>query len=930
MIRKKYKTQIVENQNLGSESSKQDSLYKRILSAPAFLFNTPLPRFVIALFAMSAAVIASAFFVDSIVLYFRLSVLPLFAWIVLLVGLFVKRPSYILTKTKLLAASFLVVIASMGVLGIFDASYLMLGEAGKPLGGEIGYTIAMYPQFNTSVLIGKALLFLAFVVTIVYPKIIMKLYKFFNYIFIGILLILSIFQKIVSRNSTVKNQQNANTDQQFTDLRYTSYTDSSTGFDYNRYDSQLQTEEPIPPTGVPISNYSRLDTISPTDTDSNVPVTPSQKVNTTPSYSGDQGFNTELYLERLRQHRSPKLYSNNQVNLPSSDVDSVGNSSNTTELSKSPPPYTQNPDGRLSSQRPQQSLPDLPTSDQRYGGVTHSGSSFLPSSNPSDVSQNSIAEDDTTNSVFIVQDNSNYLDNMYLPTYPNGTQTYDQKPREQLKTPNTHSASVDNKKMSEVLRNTASDRHSNNVWSLPEFGVLQEATPTNITENEVARTIDIIESCLMEHGIPVTVDNVFPGPTVTKYGLTPGWRKGPRNTSRVRVDDILSREKDLILALAQPAVRFENVVPGESMVGLEVPNPSRTLVTLRSVIGTRQWLEFEKKASLPIPLGLSSKGVPEFTDLATMPHMLVAGATGSGKSAFVNAIICGLLLTRSPHQVRFVLIDPKLVELTYYTGIPHLYTDVITEPSKALLSLRALVAEMEKRLHMLKEAGARNIGVYNLKASIPMPYIVLIVDELADLMIVARGEVEPALIRLAQLARATGIHMVLATQRPSVNVVTGDIKVNFPTRICFSVTSITDSRTILDTGGGEKLLGKGDMLYLHSGAPKPERIQGAFVSEDEVQSITKHWHVQPPVPLPQLNIEPSLNQNDKNQHTDEENDLLFQKAVDMTVGRKTVSVTAFQTHLSIGFPKAYRLMKKLEEAGIVGPGEPGKPRKVIS
>ncbi|MDA0677262.1 MAG: DNA translocase FtsK, partial [Chloroflexi bacterium] len=354
-------------------------------------------------------------------------------------------------------------------------------------------------------------------------------------------------------------------------------------------------------------------------------------------------------------------------------------------------------------------------------------------------------------------------------------------------------------------------------WPQPRLNILQKAPAGGVTEDEIKNRRALIESTLADYGIDVTVAQVFAGPTVTMYGLKPGWQGTKSDATagkRVRVDMILNREKDLALALASPNIRLEPVVPGESVVGIEVPNSRPTPVTLRSVMESESWKRFEEKAQLPVPLGLGSGGEPVFADLAKMPHTLIAGATGSGKSVCINAIITGLLMSRSPAQARMVMIDPKRVELTPYAGIPHLYTPVVVEADRAVATLKALIAEMMGRFRVLEKAGVKNIVAFNERSAEKMPYLVILVDELADLMLQAGNEVERLLVRLAQLGRATGVHLVVATQRPSVDVVTGLIKANFPSRISFAVMSQIDSRTVLDSPGGEKLLGRGDMLYL--------------------------------------------------------------------------------------------------------------------
>ena len=476
-------------------------------------------------------------------------------------------------------------------------------------------------------------------------------------------------------------------------------------------------------------------------------------------------------------------------------------------------------------------------------------------------------------------------------------------------------------------------------WRLPPGDSLQEAPTGGVTAAEIEATSELIEESLAQHGVDVSVDQIRVGPTVTMYGLKPGWKGGgPQSKTaaqRVRVDTILNREKDIALALKCPNIRFESVVPGASVVGIEVPNADPTPVNLRSVMDTEQWREFCDDAALPVPLGMGSGGDPVMADFATMPHTLVAGATGSGKSVCINTIVTGLLLSRNPMQVRMVMIDPKRVELTPYQGIPHLYSPVVVEPTRALAVLKACTREMMERFATLESAGVKNIAHFNSRSQVKMPYLLIIVDELADLMLTSGNEVEQVLVRLAQLGRATGVHLVVATQRPSVDVVTGLIKANFPSRISFSVMSQVDSRTILDSNGADKLLGKGDMLYKPINLSNPMRVQGAFLAEEEIEAVVGFWTDGGSPPLPQLEIDfddedsaggiPSLGGGGG---SDSEADLLRQ-AAQLAQGQKTLSTSYLQRKLKVGYPRAARLMDDLEDAGVVGPGEPGKPRKVL-
>ena len=468
-------------------------------------------------------------------------------------------------------------------------------------------------------------------------------------------------------------------------------------------------------------------------------------------------------------------------------------------------------------------------------------------------------------------------------------------------------------------------------WPLPRLDMLKKAPLGGVTKAEIDERSALIENSLTEYGIDVTVDQVFTGPTVTMYGLKPGWKDGkvdPAAGKRVRVDMILSREKDLALALASPNIRLQPVVPGESVVGIEVPNSRPTPVTLRSVMETESWRQFEAKAQLPVPLGLGSGGQAVFADLAKMPHTLIAGATGSGKSVCMNAIITGLLMCRTPAQVRLVMIDPKRVELTPYAGVPHLYTPVVVEADRAVATLKALIVEMMGRFKVLEKAGVKNIVTFNERSGEKMPYLVILVDELADLMLQAANDVERLLVRLAQLGRATGVHLVVATQRPSVDVVTGLIKANFPSRISFAVMSQIDSRTVLDSTGGEKLLGRGDMLYLPIDKAKPERVQGAFLSDAEIEATVRMWKAVRGPSLPELEVEME-DEAIVDHEFDGSDDSLVESARNLSRMQKTLSTSLLQRKLRIGYPRAARLMDELEDLGVVGPGELGKPRQVL-
>jgi len=470
------------------------------------------------------------------------------------------------------------------------------------------------------------------------------------------------------------------------------------------------------------------------------------------------------------------------------------------------------------------------------------------------------------------------------------------------------------------------------LWTLPNPKMLAIARPGGITQEEIDATSKRVVESLSQFAIDVSVDQVRQGPTVTMYGLSPGWKGRSEESTgqRVRVDTILNREKDIALALASPNLRFEAPVPGKSLVGIEVPNSHPTEVTLRSVMDTPEWEQFKQTAALPVPLGLGSGGEPVMADLARMPHTLVAGSTGSGKSVCMNAIITGLIMTKTPLALRLIMIDPKRVELTPYQGIPHLYHPVVVEADRAVIVLKSLVDEMMGRFRQLEKASVKNIASYNEKSKEKMPYLVILVDELADLMLTAAGDVERLLVRLAQLGRATGVHLVVATQRPSVDVVTGLIKANFPSRISFAVMSQIDSRTILDSVGAEKLLGRGDMLYMPIDKPKPARVQGALLNDAEIEGVVSAYENMNAPNLPELVVsfdDPGAEGGTSSSAVD--GDSMFDQAVSLTQSQKTLSVSLLQRRLRIGYPRAARLMDELEDEGVVGSGEPGKPRPVL-
>ena len=500
-------------------------------------------------------------------------------------------------------------------------------------------------------------------------------------------------------------------------------------------------------------------------------------------------------------------------------------------------------------------------------------------------------------------------------------------------------------------------RETGSVWQLPPIDLLDTFEEVELTPADTEKRASAVEEALASHGIEVKVDQINPGPTVTQFGVEPGWfhkykeikerdREGKIkldeegkpivrleevSRKRVKVDQIAALDKDLALALAAPSIRIEAPVPGKSLVGIEVPNSSMGLVGLRDAIESHKFQRLEEETSLTLALGKGSAGEVVVGSLGSMPHLLIAGATGSGKSVFITSLISCLLMHNTPEDVRLVLIDPKRVELTSFSAIPHLLTPVIVDMEKVLGALKWLTQEVDRRYKRMASVSARDIKSYNGKA-VPgerLPYLIVVVDELADLMSVAQFDVEQAIQRLAQLGRAAGIHLVLATQRPSVDVITGVIKANFPTRVSFAVTSNTDSRVILDAVGAEKLLGRGDMLYLPSDASKPKRLQGVFVSEEEVERIVYFWGDQKARLGPVLPREETISAT-MTERAERDDDPLLRKARELAVKHNSLSTSLLQRRLGIGYPRAARLIDQLEDEGVVGPGEPGKSRPVLT
>ena len=468
-------------------------------------------------------------------------------------------------------------------------------------------------------------------------------------------------------------------------------------------------------------------------------------------------------------------------------------------------------------------------------------------------------------------------------------------------------------------------------YKLPTINLFAPDKPKNQSKEKriVRENIKILEETFASFGIKVTVERAEIGPSVTKYEVKPA--------VGVRVNRISNLADDLALALAAKDVRIEAPIPGKSLVGIEVPNSEIATVTFREL-----WEQSKTDASklLEIPLGKAVNGSVRSFDLAKMPHLLVAGSTGSGKSVAVNGIIASILMKARPDEVKFMMVDPKMVELSVYNDIPHLLIPVVTNPRKASRALQKVVDEMENRYELFSKVGARNIAGYNAKVAeynaqseykqVPLPLIVVIVDELADLMMVASKEVEDAIIRLGQKARAAGIHMILATQRPSVDVISGLIKANVPSRIAFAVSSGTDSRTILDENGAEKLLGRGDMLFKPIDENHPVRLQGSFISDEDVERIVAFVKNQAEADYDDSFDPGEVSESDMDSGGgDDEGDPLFEEAKALVIETQKASASMIQRRLSVGFNRATRLMEELEAAGVIGPAEGTKPRKVL-
>lgn len=485
-----------------------------------------------------------------------------------------------------------------------------------------------------------------------------------------------------------------------------------------------------------------------------------------------------------------------------------------------------------------------------------------------------------------------------------------------------------------VKRNTQQDNDSEeNVtleeefanWEFPSFELLDtESSKVFLDDKLLKANAEKIKSKLKQFDIAVTMSDVHVGPTVVQYTLKP--------SEGVKLSKITNLKNDLALALAAKSIRIEAPIPGKALVGIELPSEQRMTVRLREMLESEEYTKVAEQNKLTFPLGRDVSGKPIMAELSEMPHLLIAGATGAGKSVAINTFLVSLLYQNSPADLKFIMIDPKQVELKDYNGIPHLLTPVITDPDKAANALKWAVAEMNRRYQTLSHHGCRSIDEYNQDDSLDkkMPKIIVLIDELADLMMANGKEVEASICRLAQMARAVGIHLVIATQRPSVDVITGLIKANIPTRISFAVTSSIDSRTILDTIGAEELLGKGDMLYLQKDFAKPMRIQGIYVSTLEIKKVTNKLKLSYE---PEYKEEITESGSNKNPSTDGTNGLeeddLYNDAYEVIVNHRKASASLLQRKLKIGYARAARLLDILEENGVVGPVNGAKPREIF-
>ena len=460
------------------------------------------------------------------------------------------------------------------------------------------------------------------------------------------------------------------------------------------------------------------------------------------------------------------------------------------------------------------------------------------------------------------------------------------------------------------------------VWNYPPLSLLSDASGGKADRGDVKVNASTIEKTLDSFGISARVVEVNDGPAVTQYAI--------EVALGTKLSKITALSNDLALALAAPTgqIRVEAPIPGRSLVGLELPNRSLEIVTLKQILGSEPMKERRNK--LLVPLGLDVSGKPLVGNISKMTHVLIAGQTGSGKSVILNSWIASFLFRTTPSEVKLILIDPKRVEFTQYAGVPHLFTPVIVEKEKIVHALEWATSEMDRRYKMFAQVGARNIETYNEMSGFQtLPYIVIIIDELADIIFFAPARVEDAICRIAQMARATGIHLVIATQRPSVDVLTGLIKANIPCRISFAVSSMVDSRVILDTPGAEKLLGRGDMLYTPPEQAKPTRIQGAYVSDNEIKNLLEFLGKTGVRPVYTEEVTEISEKMASGMGGGGEKDVLFEEAVRMVCQGKRASASLFQRRFSIGYARAARVLDQLQAAGVVGPADGAKPREIL-
>ena len=465
-------------------------------------------------------------------------------------------------------------------------------------------------------------------------------------------------------------------------------------------------------------------------------------------------------------------------------------------------------------------------------------------------------------------------------------------------------------------------------YQVPSLSLLSDSYAEEKTDTKlnIEENVKTLEKTFTNFGIDAKVVGVIQGPTVTRYEIHPA--------PGVKISKITNLSNDIALSFAVASVRIEAPIPGKNAVGIEVPNRKRINVYLKEIL---QSSEFQNgKYKLPIALGIDIGGKPIIADLTELPHLLIAGATGSGKSVCINNIILSILYKLSPETVKFLMIDPKRVELNIYNGIPHLLIPIVTDTNQAIKVLNWAISEMEKRFKIFAEVGVRNVDGYNEYVrninndTEPLPYIIIVIDELADLMLISPVKAEESLCRLAQMTRATGIHLIIATQRPSVDIITGSIKVNFPSRIAFAVSTQVDSRTILDVNGAEKLLGNGDMLFSPVGASKPIRAQGAFVVEKEIRNVVSYlMKYSPSLEYEQEVLEYKKSKDLLRETEEDEEDELFNEAVSIIINSKQASISILQRKLRIGYTRAARLIDVMEKRGIVGPYDGRNPRKIL-